>query len=353
MRFSVRVGFLALVGVLVPLHTAHAQPAPATCSASGQSAKGAGDQAMLANRHAEALACYEAAYRYAPSPALLYNQARALEFLQLNAEALRRLLQFERSASTETQQRVPQLPQLIASLKSRVGELELICPVDGANVQLDDSPAGLTPLPEVLFVDPGTVRIQVRAEGYRSHASSLQIEAGEHRVVRVVLDPIEETIEDTAAVPVSPAPPPPVTTPVPAKPSDAPAPREASVADGTPPAGAEQTDPLRVAAWSSLGVGAAAAVFAGVSFGLAVSYRSDVCGGPSQCTTDDYDPNALDSYDSWRGIYTGSLVVAGVGLLTGGALFWLSTDSEQTADGESPQLGVTVAPGALLVTGQF
>lgn len=336
----------ALVGslaTLVLVGTARAQtvtPNEVSCPASPALAKGAGDQAMLANRHAEAFACYEAAYRYAPSPALLYNQARALEFLHHNAEALRRLLQFQRGATSETIERVPQLPQLIQSLRGRVGELEIVCSVEGAEISIDGSPIGRTPLPEPLLVDPATVHVRVQRNGYTAYESELLVNAGEHRVLRIQLEPALPTAMSPAPAAVVPASSQLLT------PTDA----DAGVTDSSP---SESNGALRVAAWTTLGVGIAGAALAGVSYTLARSHRSDVCGGASQCSSDDYDADALDSYESWRDLYVGSLVVSGVGLAAGGLLLWTSSTESDENSASHTNLGVSVTPGGFRVSGQF
>jgi hypothetical protein len=305
-------------------------------------AKGAGDQAMLGNRHVEALACYEAAYRYAPNPSLLYNQARALEFLHQNAEALRRMLQFQRGATADTKARVPQLPELIASLRGRVGQLEVVCNVDGAHVSLDDAAVGATPLPEALLLDPATVRVKVWRDSYVPYEGELPISAGERRILRVQLDPVASDPARVAPAPVRAA-----SEPAPSQPGN-----DAGIGADADPASPDGT--LRVAAWTSLGVGAAAGVFAGVSYGVASSHLSDICGGATECSADDYDAGALDDYDSWRGIYAGSLVVAGVGLAAGGILLWVSSEESESESGAAgAALGVAVVPGGLSVSGQF
>jgi hypothetical protein len=337
---------MVLVGLLSTLSAVgvQAQTFAASCPAPPASAKGAGDQAMLANRHAEALACYEAAYRFAPSPALLYNQARALEFQELNAEALRRLLLFQRSASEETRRRVPQLQQLIDSLTAEVAELRVECSVSGASVSVNQEHAGRTPLSESLFVDPGNVQVQVHADRHEPYAATLPVSAGERRVLHIVLAQspavAPQAPESRAATAVTSPP----SAEVAAHPS---APLAADRGAATPAAD-DSPSALRLAGWSALGVGAAGAVLAGVSYGIAASRRSEICAGASECSSDDYDAAALDAYDSWRRVYTASWIVAGLGLATGGVLLYVSV-----ARPEHAAWSMRVTPGGVLVTGRF
>lgn len=148
---------LALAFVLVPL-LASAQDA--------KTYKAAGDAAMDRLDFQVALDNYSKAYDLSHDPALLYNRARALQSLNRMPEAADELERFDRQAPPELKARVPQLPQLLAEFRSRVGTITVKTPVRGARVIVDNKEIGMTPLPDRVRINAGHVKIEVVADGY-------------------------------------------------------------------------------------------------------------------------------------------------------------------------------------------
>jgi tetratricopeptide (TPR) repeat protein len=157
---------LAAYLLACPLPAA-AQPAStADAQAHAADLKKRGDDLLDAKRYAEALSAYDEAYAIEPSPALLYNRGRALQFLGRNPEALEALERFAAEAPRDLLERVRGLPQLLEDLRSRVGMLVVSSPVAGARVLVNDRQIGVTPLPAATKLDAGHLRIDAFADGY-------------------------------------------------------------------------------------------------------------------------------------------------------------------------------------------
>ncbi len=320
------------------------------CPTSGTDSQRVGDEAMLASDFGLALACYEAAYRYSPKPALLYNRARALEMVGKRAASLELLRVFRRTASPELRARVSGLDELMASLEREVASIQLDCSVAGAEVRVNGASVGQIPLPEPLLVDPGSVLVEVVASGYQPLARTLSARGATQLVVVADLVPQVKP----ADVPQSGAPPmaqgelaanaPTPRAPIeelvapqqgeaaarsasiaPHRPGDIPPPDTTS----NPPLGSGET--IRQASWIALGVGTAAAGVAIVSFIGATGAASEVCAGRSSCTKSEHDSSALERYETWKTWYAASAVAAGLGLAAGGFLLWQSHDSNTEA----------------------
>ena len=98
---------------------------------SAEELKSRGNQAMMELNYAEALSAYRGALDKNPSDvALHYNIGRAHQARGDYPAALDALLEFEQKAPAETKAKVPSLGQLIADVKSRVGELSVHCSAD-------------------------------------------------------------------------------------------------------------------------------------------------------------------------------------------------------------------------------
>jgi hypothetical protein len=138
-----------------------------TPEARAREAKARGDAALDAGRPAEALLAYEEAARLAPTPALLYNRARAHEKLQQYPQALELLTRFSFEADAELRARVPRLEQLLAEYRERTTRLFIEVAVAGVEVRLGDRILGVSPLPQPLVFNAGPAEaLSVASEAY-------------------------------------------------------------------------------------------------------------------------------------------------------------------------------------------
>ncbi|HVH46039.1 MAG TPA: PEGA domain-containing protein [Labilithrix sp.] len=98
---------------------------------SAEELKARGNQAMTELNYAEAVTAYRAALAKAPNDvALHYNLGRAHQARGDYPAALDELREFEQKAPPEMRAKVPSLAQLVADVRSRVGELTVHCNVD-------------------------------------------------------------------------------------------------------------------------------------------------------------------------------------------------------------------------------
>jgi tetratricopeptide (TPR) repeat protein len=149
----------------------------------------AGDAAMADGRIDDAIREYMAAYELSPQPALLYNLGRAYAALGRYPDALDYLERFDRDANPQTRALVQGLPQLIAETRARVSALTLECNVDEAEVRLDKTILGKTPLAVGLRVNAGEHVVEVTKEGYESYRRSLSFPGGGESRIEANLAP--------------------------------------------------------------------------------------------------------------------------------------------------------------------
>lgn len=146
-----------------------------------------GNQAMLDLNYVDALAAYRAALAKSPYDVVLYyNIGRAQQARGDYPAALDALQEFEKTAPPETKSKVPALGQLIADVKSHVGELRVRCTtaIDKAAILVDG-----TKIAEGCPAEPKTIRItvekknakvevKVESEAYQAPAVVVPIEGG-------------------------------------------------------------------------------------------------------------------------------------------------------------------------------
>src|SRR5579883_647780 len=166
-------------------------PAPAPAPAPGPSAapanpdaaraaelKKRGDDAMDTGRPADAVIAYAQAYELTKDPVFLYNQGRALQATGRYPEALAQLETFDATAPPELKARVPGLGDLLAEVRGRVSTLAVTCAVAGAQIRLNDTKVGTTPLAVPLKVNAGHAVLELTAEGYRPFRRELDLPGG-------------------------------------------------------------------------------------------------------------------------------------------------------------------------------
>jgi hypothetical protein len=85
--------------------------------------------------------------------------------------------------------------------KQEVGALTLIVDQPGASVQLDGKPLGRTPLPPIIFVDPGHHSIETTLSQFRPARIDLDIGRGDARTVILKLDPVVAAVASSQAPP--------------------------------------------------------------------------------------------------------------------------------------------------------
>lgn len=171
-------GMLAWAGVANADEPAEpASDAPASPEETAAKLKTEGDRAMDGLRYADAYDKYSAAYAIDPKPALLFNMGRALQAQNELPRALEKLEQFDKEAPEELKARVPGLAKLLQELRAKITTLSVASNVEGAQVFIDKTVVGTTPLVD-LKVLSGAVNIEVTKEGYFPYRKQVTLKGG-------------------------------------------------------------------------------------------------------------------------------------------------------------------------------
>lgn len=246
-----------------------------------------------------ALVEFERAYQLSPTYKLLYNIA--LIRLQLNdfAQAIKAFQEYLAEGGAEVSSvRRSEVERHLASLKPKVGRVEVTSHARGADILVDDVVVGRVPLAEPLVLNPGRRRITVSRAG-ASSTTVVTVAGQDHLKVELGLD----------AVKSQPA------APVTASPSRAPA----------------------YVAWGFTGALAAGTAVAGV---LALGAMSDLDEERRRIPTTRLRLDQAESRMTMRAAVTD--ILAGATLIAGGVAlyFTFNKPSETTKGGRDFRVGI-------------
>ncbi len=290
-----------------------AAPAPALAqTADVRALLREGFAARSAQRDADALRAFEAAWAVDRSAATLAQVALAEQALGRWVDAERHLLEALAASDPWIARNTPTLRAALAAVREHLGSLSLEGRPAGAAVLVDDRPAGTLPLPAPLRVPVGTVVLRITAPGH-------------HPLERPVVVAARATLrEEVALVAETPRPEPVAAPPIVVAPVVAPV-------VVRPPAPPVMTEAHRsVAPWAVVGAGAAVlggAVVLSVLRGDAVSSLRARCGAADDPATEAVecvsDPGARDLHESaglYRDLSIAALTVGGAAVVAG--LVW-------------------------------
>jgi tetratricopeptide (TPR) repeat protein len=134
-----------------------------------------------------ALAEFQKAYQLAPSYRLLYNIAQVEDELHDYVSAMKAFKQYLVDGGGEiSAERMNQVSAEIQKLEGRIAHVDVATNVDGAEIRIDDVPAGTTPLRAPIPVNAGPRRIYVSKPGYPATARNVTVAGGER--VRIALE---------------------------------------------------------------------------------------------------------------------------------------------------------------------
>lgn len=271
---------------------------------------------------AAALVEFRRAYAVAPNFRVLYNMAQCCYEMQ---DYVCALTSFERYLA-EGGTRLPharrtEVARDIKNLESRVGKLEIVANLAGAEVSIDDVAVGTTPLAAAVALSVGRRKVIVTKAGYVS--MSRVVELGGLETQRLVVD--------LAEVPLAPQ-----ATPPPSQ-----------LALLAPPLTPRQGPRWTTLSWVGLGSAAALGIGATILGGVALSSSSDL---KTTTYTGENEPPAFQSEKrKAKTMALASDVTAGaaaVTLVTTLVLtyFW---PAKRTATAASPPLRMRVSTSAL------
>lgn len=129
-------------------------------------------------RYADAYDLYKRAYAKTSDPALLYNQARALESMGEYPEALEKLEAFEREAPPDVRAKVPKLEELTADLRARTATIHVRTNAPSARLYVRGKDLGPVEQERTVLARAGDAAIRVEADGYEPFARDVVLPGG-------------------------------------------------------------------------------------------------------------------------------------------------------------------------------
>jgi hypothetical protein len=122
---------------------------------------------------------YNQAYELSSDPRLLFDEAVCEKELRHYARMQAFLLRYRSEAgagmSVEDQRTVE---AALGAIKNLVGSVAVTSNVPGAELVIDDEPAGTTPLPAPLVLDLGKHKVGLRKEGYEPVETTIEVQGG-------------------------------------------------------------------------------------------------------------------------------------------------------------------------------
>jgi hypothetical protein len=294
---------------------------------------------------AQALDEFQKAYDLIPNWRILYNIGQTSRHVRDHARSLRAFTQYLAEGKDEIPKaRRQEVDREIAALQPLVARLELAGSEDGAEVRVDDKPAGKMPLSEPLYVNAGKHTVRVSREGKRPFEKALDLVGGKTERVEILLEPLGDggpATKPTATATSTAKPPPP------------------------PPRG-DYSTPATIA-WIGAGVFAAGAAGIGTWALLESNDLEDTpYAGPDRRPAEDSDlasqASRIDTLAIVTDVLVGAAVVsAGLGVYFS---FFAGGSSSSTGAGAAPSraaapggavqdVGVRVRPGGATLVGRF
>src|SRR4051794_25800751 len=193
-RRGLNVALSALL-VCAAIATAQAQEVIVAPSASEAQAKARaqvllseGTAAYGRGDYATALDKFTAAYQIFPSPKLWFNIGQANRDLGRPVEAIAAFDRFLDDAGDAPAETLAEARRSAAELKTRLGQIQVTCPTDGAEVTVDGKQVGSAPLGQMIWTTPGRHQVAVQQPGFSPAIEDVVVTAGE--VTAVELQPI-------------------------------------------------------------------------------------------------------------------------------------------------------------------
>jgi tetratricopeptide (TPR) repeat protein len=276
--------------------------------------------------YSEALARFQEAYIFVPSPKIHYNFGLAYLGLARRAEALAAFEKFLAEATDATKDTRDKAEEHSRDLRTRVAFVEVTADQAGADVLLDGRTVGQTPLARPLYVDLGPHQIVVQIPG-----------SGQPYLERIAPDRGGQRLTVSARL-RAPAPtlPPPIAAPAqverPAEVVTTPAPQESG----------DRFFGLGNRLWGiSLGTFGLAAVGAGVAMGVLARQRAnDIARAADQGRR--FEPAAEDSGRRYQTLQIVFTSVGATALAAGTVLYALHLNQQPDS---SVSVAALVAPG--------
>jgi tetratricopeptide (TPR) repeat protein len=267
-----------------------------------------------------ALIEFQRAYAASPHYKLLYNLGQASLELQEYAIALEHFTGYLREGGEEiTAERRQEVEETIASLQARIASVTIVSNQEGAEIYVDDTLIGRSPLAEAVPVGAGRHKVTAIKEGLEPIERWVDVAAGDAKEVRLDFEDRSATAEL--------------------------GPRETTVIR----VGQEANTPAIWAGVATAALGAGAITLTILTTLAEKDYKNELDGETTKAKLDELrdeaEVKALATDIAW-----GATLVAGV--VT--AVFIVTADPDADAeDHVKRDVDVGVGPGSVMVSGRF
>lgn len=203
---------LGTAAVSLPQREAHAQPAADPVTEIARARFKDGVAAYDAGRYEEARTAFEQAYTLSKSPAVLLNLGLAESKSNRCVAGGNHLFRFLREHKEATPEQKTAATAGIEDCKKKAALVTISVDVAGAEVSVDGASVGKSPLPDPLFVEPGTHAVIANANG-KTASASVDAKKGQTSTATITLKPAVEPTPPTNPQPDPNQPAPIITNP--------------------------------------------------------------------------------------------------------------------------------------------
>ena len=193
-RTAIRTTYAALaicVACSATTARAAAEPSDAQAKARAQGLLSEGTTAYGRGDYAAALDKFTAAYKIFPSPKLWFNIGQANRDLGRPVEAVEAFDRFLRDAGDAPPETLAEARRSGAELKTKLGQIQVTCAVDGTVITVDGKQVGSTPLGEMLWTTPGRHQVAAQHAGFAPAIEDVAVTAGKIAAVTIEVLPID------------------------------------------------------------------------------------------------------------------------------------------------------------------
>ncbi len=170
---------------------AAAEPIDAQAKARAQGLLSEGTTAYGRGDYAAALDKFTAAYKIFPSPKLWFNIGQANRDLGRPVEAVEAFDRFLRDAGDAPPETLAEARRSAAELKTKLGQIQVSCAVDGTEITVDGKQVGSTPLGEMLWTTPGRHQVAAQHAGYAPAIEDVVVTTGKIATVNIEVLPVD------------------------------------------------------------------------------------------------------------------------------------------------------------------
>ncbi len=203
-RRAFSVVAIAVASVAVSVGTARAQNPPLEQPAEGTHPEASDSHAQAearhrfqagaadyeAQRYAQAIEEFRAAYRLFPTPVILFNLAQAYRGDGRLSEAVAAFRQFVDESPNLADTQRQDVETAVAEIEAQRAVLSFEVEPAGGTLRLDGREIGTLPLPRAIEVLPGAHAIEIRLDRYVTHTDTVTLRPHQRRLYTATLAPV-------------------------------------------------------------------------------------------------------------------------------------------------------------------